>query len=189
MTKAYCSKCRKKIEIQNLNSTPMKNKQILNRGKCPDCGGNVASFSSGNLEKQEQEIKERLNSVPEFRPLPFQQLNSEPIKMENFDEIVDDWKDKANKNPILKKKGLKVVNIGFYTFLKIGIVGLLIILGVFAYLYADGRSQSDISLTCSNITIPDCPASPACPACNNYCNPVVNITVPIKINNSTNSSS
>lgn len=190
MTQAYCGKCKKKVEIENLRTEVMKNNhQMLNRGKCPECGGNVASFSSGNLERQEQEVREKLKFVPQ--PLPtisHQELNSKPTKMQNFEEIADDWKEKANKNPILKKNGLKVVNSNIYVFLIIGMIGTLIILGVFVYLYADGRSKSDISLTCPNISMPECPACPTCPACNNYCNPIVNITIPIKINTTANSS-
>ena len=39
--KAYCVKCRKKVEVQDAKSVTLKNGRPATRGKCPSCGTKV----------------------------------------------------------------------------------------------------------------------------------------------------
>jgi hypothetical protein len=41
MVKAYCVKCRAKVEIKNPEKVVLKNKKPATRGKCPKCGTKV----------------------------------------------------------------------------------------------------------------------------------------------------
>lgn len=41
MVRAYCVKCRKKVEIENPEKVILKNKKPATRGTCPDCGTKV----------------------------------------------------------------------------------------------------------------------------------------------------
>ncbi|KKN21389.1 hypothetical protein LCGC14_0925740 [marine sediment metagenome] len=39
--KAYCVKCKRKVEIKNPKKVTMKNKRKATKGKCPKCGSGV----------------------------------------------------------------------------------------------------------------------------------------------------
>jgi len=39
--KAYCVKCKKKVDISNPKSVTMKNNRKATKGKCPRCGSGV----------------------------------------------------------------------------------------------------------------------------------------------------
>ena len=39
--KAYCVKCRKKVEIENPKQVTLKNKRKAFKGTCPNCGTKV----------------------------------------------------------------------------------------------------------------------------------------------------
>ncbi|MEW6142680.1 MAG: DUF5679 domain-containing protein [Chloroflexota bacterium] len=39
--KAYCVKCRKKVEVQDAKAVTLKNGRPATRGKCPNCGTKV----------------------------------------------------------------------------------------------------------------------------------------------------
>lgn len=41
MVKAYCVKCRKKVDMKNPMKITMKNKRPAMRGVCPTCGTKV----------------------------------------------------------------------------------------------------------------------------------------------------
>jgi predicted RNA-binding Zn-ribbon protein involved in translation (DUF1610 family) len=46
MTKAYCVKCREKVEIKNPEETEMKNGRPAVKGECPNCGTGVYRIKS-----------------------------------------------------------------------------------------------------------------------------------------------
>ncbi|MFP4051314.1 MAG: DUF5679 domain-containing protein [Thermoplasmata archaeon] len=46
MTKAYCVKCREKVEIKNPEETEMKNGRPAVKGECPECGTGVYRIKS-----------------------------------------------------------------------------------------------------------------------------------------------
>lgn len=39
--KAYCVKCRKKVEVVDAKAVTLKNGRPATRGKCPNCGTKV----------------------------------------------------------------------------------------------------------------------------------------------------
>lgn len=42
--KAYCVKCREKVEIKKPKKTKTKNDRDMLKGECPDCGTTVNKF-------------------------------------------------------------------------------------------------------------------------------------------------
>ncbi len=46
MAKAYCVKCREKVEIKNPEETEMKNGRPAIKGECPNCGTGVYRIKS-----------------------------------------------------------------------------------------------------------------------------------------------
>ena len=44
--KAYCVKCKEKVEIKNPQEVIMKNKRTAIKGDCPDCGTKVFRIKS-----------------------------------------------------------------------------------------------------------------------------------------------
>jgi len=92
-----------------------------------------------------------------------------------------EWKKYANKNPIIKEHGLKVINNDWYSLLKILVFGLLIALGVLAWLIYSGYFQDEF------ICDLKCEPCPPCPEAN--CQPTLNcgdIYIPNEINVSIN---
>lgn len=51
MAKAYCFKCRTKVDLMNPITVILKNKRLATKGICPQCGAKV--FRIGEVPKND----------------------------------------------------------------------------------------------------------------------------------------
>lgn len=158
MNEAYCVKCRKKVEIQNLKEELIdtnRGKKIILKGKCPICGTNLSRFMGAPKKEPQKSEKEDYE---------FDSPKSEK-------EQVREFREKANNNEILKRNKIKPVRSDYYNLLKFLVIIFGIAVVVFGYVAYTDKLAGNVD--CGNHTCPECPVCPTCPECSptTNCNP------------------